>query len=384
MGDKRFIPGFIPSGTEAELPQRQPYMVTPSGMGTKALAALGSTRDTKSNKLSGTSRIEAMGVTFTRSALASASLSLGVNAHKLESVAANTFLYLNNDNANPSAKDLVVRFSLFEYAKWLGYDVEERVTDTEEAARRERKRVKIAMDAAAREVKKTLASLAAGTLTWKEKVKGKHDEFLNVKIIGTHGIVDGYVYVTFDPVYAAYLLAVPKTHYAIPLLGIPATQPNAYIMGMKITEHYSIYENHTKGTADRLAVRSLLSCTKLPSFEEVKAKRKSWIERIKEPFEAALDVLKDRNVIEEWRYVLPGNREIQDDDYETLDTLMDYAVWENVLVRFKLKDPPDLSEAIKAYSEKKEKTKAKKEKIAREAQTRALTKKLQAGQEEPQ
>lgn len=375
MIDRKLIPGNLVRDLSSEPQQGQAYLITASGMGTKAIATMRS-KDAKKNSLAGTTSVSSMGVTFTQRALSTATLNLGVNAHKLVSVASSTFLYFNGDKGEILASDLITKIPLYEYAKRIGYAVEERPTQTEEEARKERRRAKSALDAAVREINKSLESLYAGTLTWKEKVKGKQKDYLNVPIIGTHGIKDGYICIAFDPVYASYLTAVPETHYASSLLGIPARQPNAYNIGLKLTEHYCIYENHTKGTHDRLSVKSLLAATDLPSYEEVKKKRKSWIERIKEPFQAALDTLVTGNVISDWHYVLPGGKEISDDDREELDKLQDYENWRNILVRFTLVDPPDLSEQIKTYTEKKKQAITRKKRIMEKAEVKAEAKKI--------
>ena len=142
-----------------------------------------------------------------------------------------------------------------------------------------------------KKIKKDLDVLRATELTWKETVKGKEGDFLNVPIIGSRGIKGGYIHMAFDPVMAEYLIRLPLTQYPVALLAVDARNSNAYSIGLKMTEYYNMDFNQSRGKADRLSVPTLLSCTSLPTIEDVRSKRQGWERLIKEPLEKALEAL---------------------------------------------------------------------------------------------
>ena len=113
-------------------------------------------------------------------------------------------------------------------------------------------------------------------------------------------IKNGVVTIEFSQRFAEYLLNQNLTVIPAPLFRIAAWSRSAYAMGIKISEYY--YLNRFKKQACRLKVKNLLKVTDLPDYETVLKNGKSWKERIKLPFEKAMNELVIVGVLESWRY----------------------------------------------------------------------------------
>lgn len=259
--------------------------------------------------------------------------SLSINTHKLLSVGVMLFTMLNNSGARKTGQiEYGVSIPLEEYINLSGRDLE--------ALEGDEKKRQSALKEARKKIRKDLAILANSELT----VKEKNGEFINVKLVGTHGIKNGYIFLTIDPAFAACLLKLPIMQYPLALLGIDARNANAYVLGCKIAEHFSIYNNQLKGTADLLTVKSLLKATQLPTISEVRAKRKSWEERIKEPFETALELLKKNGVITDWEYCKTKGEPLT--DQEAAFTNKGYEDWAACLVKYSIIDKDNMAKKI--------------------------------------
>ena len=276
---------------------------------------------------------------------------LGINTHKLLSVGVAQFTALNNIGGKPSEKiNYVVTLSLKEYALQCGYDVEEHHKDTPEEQEKEARRASNALKDAQKKVKKDLDILRNSSISWSEKVKGKAGDFLDIAIIGSKGIRKGYIYMVFDPAFAQYLIKLPLTQYPKALLRVDARNGNAYNMGLKMTEHFNMDNNQIKGTAQLLKVSTLLENLDLPSIDTVLKNRNRWEDRIKEPFEKALDTLTQCGLLSDWRYSHSKGLEMTDEEATSFTT---YEEWERTLVHFTLKDAPDHTARLEARAEEK-------------------------------
>lgn len=259
--------------------------------------------------------------------------SLSINTHKLLSVGVMLFTMLNSSGARKTGRiEYGVSIPLEEYINLSGRDLE--------ALEENEKKRQGALKEARKKIRKDLAILANSELT----VKEKNGEFINVKLVGTHGIKNGYILLTIDPAFAACLLKMPIMQYPLSLLGIDARNANAYILGQKMAEHFSMYNNQVKGTACLLTVKSLLKATQLPTISEVRAKRKSWEERIKEPFETALDLLKNNEVITDWEYCKTKGEPLT--NQEAAFTNKGYDDWAACLVKYSMIDKDNMAKKI--------------------------------------
>lgn len=342
------IPAAKPSSEQSYLPMLH-------GKATDAIARM-SSRDAKLNPISGNAVVESGEVKLVIRKFNELQGTLGINTHKLLSVGISDFTAVNHVGGG-KAIEYRVSIPLKDYAIHCGYDLIERDTTTAEEAEAEKKRLVNAEKDAKKRIRKDLEMLAAAELTWNETVKGKNGDYLNVPIISTRGIKGGYIYMTFNPDIAEYLIRLPVTQYPVALLGVDARNSNAYSMGLKMAEYANMDSNITRGKADRLAVTTLLACTTLPSYDSVAASRKSWEERIKEPFENALDELTRCGLLEDWQYTHAKAVELTD---EEATTITDYETFSKLYVQFTLKDAPDHTARIEARKEERKKKAAKK------------------------
>lgn len=336
--------------------QASPFLPVLHGKATDAIARMSGSKPTP-NPLNNTASIESGEVKFIIKSLDTLSGTLGVSTHKLLSTAIAGFTALNHTGTGKdrSLREAKVAIPLKEYALKCGYDVEEHPTDSPEEAEKEALRAKRALDNVRRKVKKDLELLYNASISWKEKVKGKDADFADIRILGGKGIRAGYINLEFTVSLAEYLIQLPLSQYPQSLLLLDERNDNAYNIGLKMAEHYSNDNNQIKGTAQLLRVKTLLDYTNLPPFSEVRAKRKSWEERIKEPFETALDALTGCGLLEDWRYSHSKGEEMTDEEAD----FSNYEEWADTLVHFTLRNAPNHAPRLAARAAEKKARQAK-------------------------
>ena len=196
--------------------------------------------------------------------------------------------------------------------------------------------------------------------TWQEKVRGKGADFDSVILLERVAIRKGYIIMEFGRNMAEYLKQLPLTQYPQGLLAIDARSENAYRLGLKMAEHYSIDNNQLKGTADRLKVSTLLAVTNLPTIEDLQNEKpddsRHWDRRIKEYFEKALDALTGK-VIKGWEYVKPKGEPLTE---EEAYNITDYETFASLLVQFELLEAPEHKDRLARRAKEKQAAAAKK------------------------
>ena len=276
---------------------------------------------------------------------------LSVNTHKLLSTGIAEFTQINNyggGKINP-----VVTIPLKEYARLLGYKIDERETASPEEAAKEKKRAAENLKIAKKRIRQDLELLQAMRWTWQEKVRGKSGDFDSILLLERIAIRNNYIIMEFGRNMAEYLKQLPLTQYPQGLLGVDARKENAYRLGLKMAEHYSIDNNQVRGTANRLKVSTLLSVTGLPTYEalqqETHDNSRHWDTRIKEPFETALDEITGK-VISGWEYVKAKGEPLTE---EEAYGITDYETFINMLVQFELIEAPDHEDRLARRAEEK-------------------------------
>lgn len=333
--------------------QASPFFPVLHGKATDAIARMSGSKPTH-NPLNNTAIIENGGVKMKIKKL---SLKLGVSTHKLLMTAIASFTANNHTGTwkDRSFREARVSIPLKEYALKCGYDVEEHPTETPEEAEKEALRAKRVLDNFRRKVKKDLEILANNPISWEETVKGKDADFDDVYYLGRKGIKAGYINLEFTVSMAEYLIQLPLTQYPQALLSLDERNYNAYKIGLKMAEHYSNDNNQLSGTAQLLKVKTLLEYTNLPAILDVRAKRKSWEERIKEPFETALDDLTKCGLLEDWRYSHSKGEEMTDEEAD----FSNYEEWADILVYFTLRNAPNHAPRLATRAAEKEARQAK-------------------------
>lgn len=314
------------------------------------------------NKLNNTGVVDTGEVRLVIDKFTELSGTLGVSTHKLLSTAVASFTGLNHTgNKAREANHTVVNIPLKEYALYCGYGVEEHTTETPEEAKAEAIRAENALKNARKKINKDLAILFSSSLSWREKVRGKQGDYVDIRLIEAKGIKGGYITIKFSQTFSEYLVKLPMTQYPVTLLAVDERNNNAYSMGLKMAEHFNMDNNQRRETAQLLKVKTLLAYTTLPSIDSPTVKRVGWENRIKEPFEKSLDALTACGLLEDWEYSHAKGGAMTD---EEATTFSNYEEWAETLVHFTLKDAPDHTERLEARAEEK-KARAKTDKKKR-------------------
>lgn len=287
-----------------------------------------------------------------------------INTHKILSAGIAEFTQINHYGGGKVNPRITIPFD--EYARKLGYKIDEQETDSPEAAAKEKKRAAEARKTAKKRIQRDLELLQAMRWTWQEKVKGKVGDFDSILLLERVAIKRGYIIMEFGRNMANYLKQLPLSQYPEGLLGIDARKDNAYRLGLKMAEHYNMDNNQIKGTANRLKVSTLLAVTTLPTIESLQNEKqdnsRQWHARIKEPFEKALDEItgtdpQQGKVIKDWEYTKAKGEPLTDAEAYSIN---DYETFTSLLVQFKLLDEPDHKERLARRAEEKKAAAAKK------------------------
>lgn len=326
---------------------------------TDALAFM-NTRNAKIDKITGTAIVNRFDVEL--AILKLKDLRLGINTDKLLSVAIATFTRQNDFRHNKINPDIVI--DLKEYANLLGYDVEEHSKDTPEETKLEKKRAKNQLDNARKAIQKNLDILHASTLTWTDTVNKQTKDYMRVSLVTATGITNGKIHISLSPQLAQYLADKRLiTQYPVKLLAIDSRQPTAYYIGRKLAEHYNMDNNIIKGTNNRISIPTLLATTDLPSYKEVQEKdRGHWAERIKEPFERALDVLTKEGILKSWEYTHAKGVPLSDEEAQNITS---YASFSKLYLLFTPSDKIYHADRIGARIEARKEEEAKETKRKR-------------------
>jgi len=326
--------------------EKPQYELVPQNKVSSSLATINS-RNLEIDPYTGTGLITVRDVQFMLSHFSDSDIqyTVGVNAHKLLTYASNRFISIN-DGSSGAIKHYKVSFPLKEYAFTRGYDVYEKETSSPEEAKAEKKRVKRVLDQARKDIKNDLIALRNAQFSTEDTRRGQPYYFRNTGLLGSVEIDNGIIKMEFVPTYAQYLALSPKTHYPTELYSIDGRNQNAYIIALKMSEQYFQYRNIERGTRDRLQVSTILSWTQLPTYETLKKQRGSWQDRIKEPLEKCLDDLMKLGVLETWEYTHSKGIPLTDEEAYSIDS---YSTFEELYIKFRLKDAPDQAEQIENW-----------------------------------
>lgn len=200
---------------------------------------------------------------------------------------------------------------------------------------------------ARKQVKEDLETLSKITLSFKQEIEGKRKDFLNLKIIGSHGIKNGVIMATLDAAFHELILKyqVMPMHRSFLALS-DKYNPNSYHLGRRIALHKNM--NYGKTNEDLISVLTLLdACPNLANHEEIYNHGKSdYKRRIIEPFE------RDMNALEEvftWEYCHSNGLPLSDKELENFN----YDVFKNLLIKIHWKNYP--TRELKTLKEKPKK-----------------------------
>lgn len=200
-------------------------------------------------------------------------------------------------------------------------------------------------DKTRRKVKEDLNTLYKISMEWTENSRNKIRDFEKMRLCDRVGIVGGNIKFVFSSDMASYLTNSYVMQYPMELLKVDERNPNSYPLGKKLLLHNSMDNNKKKGTDNILSVKSLLAaCPDIPSYDQVLAAGRQLEQRIKSPFETALNSL---STIITWEYCNAKGAALTDEQLQALD----YNSFENLFIKFNVIGAPDQTARLEAKAE---------------------------------
>jgi biotin operon repressor len=323
---------FLTSYAPAPVPSKTAFKIIPYSKPAVAMAKMNS-KGKKPDTITGILTLECKKVKVQIENFAQIANAFSVNTHKL--LCAGLIAFAENNNIGDISETINcnVVIPLKEYATMCGYDIEEHPTDD---PIKEKNRIKNLLKHIRKQISSDLDMLYNSSLTWNESTKKANRDYLNIRLISASAIRNGYIYMTFGQDFARYLKLRRLTQYPITLFSIDARSVNAYRIGQALSFHYNNDNNLKSGIANRIKIRTLLDYTDLPTIGEIRQLRTSWEQKIKEPFEKALDELYQKGVLSDWWYC--KSKDIPLTDEEIQDYFVDFEKWFEMLIHFEIND----------------------------------------------
>ncbi|MDX8420545.1 hypothetical protein MOZ60_10660 [Stecheria sp. CLA-KB-P133] len=244
---------------------------------------------------------------------------------------------------------------------------------------KEKNRLKNARKFARASINDDLETLFNSSVSWTECRNGsKTKDYHDYRIIDGKGIENGLIKVHITDALAQYFNSCPLTYFPIALLSISSRNPNAYRIGNLFAQHAYMVTNIVYQTADHLKVETVLQNTDLPSYEELKTAGKEdisrkWEERIKDPLEESLEILRRQEVIDDWYYCKVKGEPLTDEEA----TFTSYEQYRDAQICYVMHNPVDNAEAV---MKKKEQISTARKKKRRKEAAKAKKKEENAGQ----
>lgn len=208
-------------------------------------------------------------------------------------------------------------------------------------------------DRTRRKVKEDLEALYSTSIEWSEPSGKNTKDFAKMRICTMVAVKNGNIIMDFSPPIASYLTHAYIMQYPMELFKTDERNPSTYHLGRKLSHYHSIDNNQRKGTANIISVKSLLeSCPDIPTYEEVMAADRHLEQRIKTPFENALNSL---STFISWDYSNSKGVPLTDEQLQDFN----YSVFIGCYIHFEVLNAPDPTPRLAAKAERAEKAKQK-------------------------
>lgn len=314
-----------------------------------------SSRDAIIDPITGRAKLEKEDVQIFIENFEDCTSKLQVRVNKLLYYGIVQFSRINNRNTQSNSIRPAITFTLEEYARLIGLNVD---PDPDADPEAEKKRIKNLLHDTQKKIKSDLELLHNVKISWTEQIKGKAQDFDQVSILSRVACKKGIVYMEFGYTMGQYLKAIPQSRYPVTQYLIDARKTNAYALGNKFAHHYYMDSNQKRGTANRLKVETLLKCCPdLKPYEKVLAEGHSWTGRIKEPFEAALDEVTRVGTLKDWKYTHAKGIELTEEEAQNIT---DYSTFKELYITFEMGVEVDNTERFNRQEERKTKGSSRK------------------------
>jgi len=178
-------------------------------------------------------------------------------------------------------------------------------------------------------------------------------------LVQDYNVGESVVSINFGEKIAQHLLSLPLAQLPEALFLIDNRNMNAYALGRQMAIHYSLDMNQGEAGRNALSVETLLShAPQIQSIEEVKEKRQSWKQKIKDVLERALNEVQKAGVISFWGYRAPRNTKKYTPEEAARLTWEEYRC---LMVVYECQEVPDNKERIERKFKRIERAQKKKE-----------------------
>lgn len=267
---------------------------------------------------------------------------------------------------NPDALNLDINFSLADYARLKGYDMDIK-PDKDPAT--EKRRISRIMQHVRKEAEEEGDRLMGAHLTFKRKGKNGAGTFEIYNIFAKFHIDDNNaVKCTFIKEAAVKILDAPLTWIPAALFRLNGNHPNAYKVACKADAYYFMDPNYGKPKAHILLVKTLLGYTDIKTPEEWEAQGQAWT-CSRTAFERQLNKLKAEGFITGWRYCGVNGAELTPAEIDAIRT--DKTKWQKARIWL---DFPPLPADQGARIERKEKKRAERQKRKEKSELETMKK----------
>ena len=263
-------------------------------------------------------------------------LKIGAGAVKIYRYAVSEFTKRNHCNADNEKLKLRHILDVKDFARANGVD-----TDSPDAMKNFRRKLKASLD-----------KLKSASISWSEKIKNQPRTFAGLNYLGYYKLNGNELMIEFTPTMGEYLASLPIIIYPRALYGLNDRDYNAYALGEAMCIHYSQENNVVRGIEGKLRVETLLASTSYPEYEEIKTNRWSWVEKVKEHFESALDKLTECGLIKNWVYCHEGGIELTDKEAAEIEE-KGYRYFISLIVKYELNEFEAHEDRIATIQEKK-------------------------------
>ena len=265
---------------------------------------------------------------------------MGVGEAKIFWYAIAAFTKVNSRGTSSQQLRLRVFLSLNDYAQ---------ITDTDITSDFGLKNFK-------KKLKKNLDNLLQKNITfsWSEDIKGKTKNFGGMSLISGYSVKGETITIDLSLSLAEYLVSLPTLiEFPRSLYKVNDRFFNAYAIGEALFRHYSINNNVIRSTEQMFSIIKLLEVTSFPPEEKIKAEKLSWEQKVKEPFEKALDELCKCGLIKDWCYSQAKGKKLSDKEATQITS---YEVFISLYIWYELSEYPEHKERVDSIIEAKAKS----------------------------
>lgn len=286
---------------------------------------------------------------------------LGAGEFKLLNLGIGAFTEINTQNRkNPQLR---IYADTKEYARACGVTIDPVQKDNPKAQEAENRRAAKALDNFVMKLRKNAQILRKeAAFTGDELIQGRKSTYAEMPFIGAWYIDQDVIFLEFTQSAAEYLVRLPLTLFPRSFFAIDDRKPNAIAIAMELYHRYSMDNNVIKNTERIIKVENLLAYTSLPKYDPNDRYRSRWDSRIKEPFEAALDELKAKGFLADWKYCRAKKIELSD---EEAGSILRYEQFASLYLYYELADFASHDERLTLLLEKRKEQIEKAEKKRR-------------------